>query len=211
LKIIVSIDDGCKLDVRVAELLDKYNLPAIFYIPVMWESYNRSKGWEGLSYDDVISIGNRFDIGSHSITHALLTKVPSAVADFEIIESKTMLQQAIGKEVTSFCYPRGYANEHHKAIVRRVYNTGRSVIVGAVEEGDDPAFQPVSVHACCERKEYFGEHWLDYGRKKIHEAQRKPVTGYFHLMCHSWEIEKNDGWKHFELFLAELASEDTSR
>lgn len=210
MKIVLSFDDGCKLDMRIAELLDKYNLPGLFYIPVMWESYNRTKGWEGLSQQDVLDLSSRFEIGSHSITHALLTKVPSAVADYEIIQSKPMLEMAIGKKVTSFCYPRGYANEHHKALVRRIYDSGRSVIVGAVEEGDDPAFQAVTVHACCERKEYFGEHWMDYGRKKIHEAQRKPVNGYFHLMAHSWEIEKYDGWRHFELFLAELASEGSS-
>ena len=139
MKIVLSFDDGCKLDMRIAELLDKYNLPGLFYIPVMWESYNRTKGWEGLSQQDVLDLSNRFEIGSHSITHALLTKVPSAVADYEIIQSKPMLEMAIGKKVTSFCYPRGYANEHHKALVRRIYDSGRSVIVGAVEEGDDPA------------------------------------------------------------------------
>lgn len=195
---------------RIADLLVKYDLPGIFYVPVMWESYNRSKGWEGLSWSDMVQLKSQFEIGSHSITHALLTKVPTPVADYEIIESKIMLEQSLGQPIKKFCYPRGYANEHTKAIVRRIYETGRSVIVGAVEEGDDPAWQPVTVHACCERKEYFGEHWLDYGRKKIKEAQRKPVNGYFHLMGHSWEIEKNDGWRHFELFLAELASESTS-
>ena len=44
-------------------------------------------------------------IGSHTLTHPRLTRVPPAQLRAEIFDSKKMLEDALGVEVTSFCYP----------------------------------------------------------------------------------------------------------
>jgi peptidoglycan/xylan/chitin deacetylase (PgdA/CDA1 family) len=56
------------------------------------------------------------EIGAHSHTHRQLdTLPPSAIAD-EILQSKEMLEDALGLEVPSFAYPHGF----HCAKTRRV-------------------------------------------------------------------------------------------
>ena len=57
MKILTSWDDGHELDLRVMELLRKYKLPGIFFIPIeSWGYSNLEK------YKD-------FEIGCHTYTH----------------------------------------------------------------------------------------------------------------------------------------------
>ncbi len=53
------------------------------------------------------------EIGSHSLTHSSLLKVPHEQAKFEIVQSKTQLEGMLGVAVNQFCYPYGdYAKAH---------------------------------------------------------------------------------------------------
>lgn len=50
------------------------------------------------------------EIGSHTLSHPDLTKVSDEIAFKELSESKEILENIIGKEVKSFCYPFGKYN-----------------------------------------------------------------------------------------------------
>ena len=53
------------------------------------------------------------EVGSHTRNHIDLTQVPDSVALEEVSKSRLDLQQAIGVEVSHFCYPYGrYADRH---------------------------------------------------------------------------------------------------
>lgn len=197
LELVVSIDDGHELDMQVAELLVKHKLPGIFYVPAFWESYNTYKGWRGLTKQQLLEISDLFEIGSHGLTHDLLTRMPLEVAKWEISRSKDYLEQGIGKAVNKFCYPRGYANDYLKKVVAEYYESGRNVLVGTIEQQPLSPWMSTTVHAGCERTEYDGVHWYDYAVKKLEQAARKK-NGYFHVWLHSHEIERNNGWNGLE-------------
>lgn len=47
------------------------------------------------------------EIGSHTVTHPILTNVSGNVLQAELIESKARLEQEMGHATTLFCYPNG--------------------------------------------------------------------------------------------------------
>lgn len=117
----LSIDDGCASDVRVADLANRYELPAIFYWPVEWHSLAYDKGYEPLNYLDAITIAKQFEIGSHTITHRHLTDLDDFTAVKEIVGSKFMLQRMFNQPINWFCPPRGYINEELTEVVNKHY------------------------------------------------------------------------------------------
>lgn len=199
----LSFDDGAIYDRQVIELLRKHDLKATFYIPADWESFATRKGWKPLTKADVLELSEEFEIGSHTISHPLLTRIPYGAAEYEITMSKVMLEDLLGKPVTRFCYPRGYATDPIKDIVRKHYSYARSTLVGNVRIPEDPVWENTSVHAGCDRREYNQEHWFDYGIRHLEQAKSKR-NGYFHLWAHSWELENNNAWDSLDRMFAEI-------
>ena len=48
-----------------------------------------------------------FEIGSHGVSHTLLSRLSENEQRKELFESKIFLENCIGKSITSFCYPYG--------------------------------------------------------------------------------------------------------
>ncbi|GAG34678.1 unnamed protein product, partial [marine sediment metagenome] len=77
-KIITSWDDFKDEDVLVLNLLDKYKLPAIFYIP-----YNEILNPEKLEL--ARRVAKNYEIGSHTVNHTILTNIHNANLYSEIM------------------------------------------------------------------------------------------------------------------------------
>jgi peptidoglycan/xylan/chitin deacetylase (PgdA/CDA1 family) len=61
------------------------------------------------------------EIGSHGLEHQYLPECSEAELEREIKESKSRLEQGIGQEVSTFCYPYGAYNE---TVLRLVMEAG---------------------------------------------------------------------------------------
>lgn len=59
-----------------------------------------------------------FHYGSHTLTHPFLTQIDPGQARREIEQSRTELQDRLGMEITTFCYPAGDLNDEVVAMVR---------------------------------------------------------------------------------------------
>lgn len=203
LEISLSFDDGAKQDMRLVELLTKYGLTATFYIPVMWKSLAKVKGWEPLDSLEVQQIADTFELGAHGVTHDYLTKIPFDTARWEIEDSKKQLQDMFGHKVTKFAYPRGYATDQLIDIVRKNYEHGRSTLVNSLDPQEDPAWQHTTVHVGYDRAEYNGEGWFDFATRKLRSAVLRKEAHY-RVWGHSWEIEKYNGWHQLEVLFREI-------
>lgn len=64
---------------------------------------------DALTIDEVIEISNDklITIGSHTVSHPILTKCTDSVSKFEISESKEIISNWINKPVKYFAYPNG--------------------------------------------------------------------------------------------------------
>lgn len=204
MKVKFSFDDGSKEDLRVAELLAKYDIyDAIFYVPAEWHSYNLSEGREPLTYSDAQGLRGAFKIGSHGITHSLLTRIQPETAEAEIKESYYLTNALFG-DVDSFCYPRGYANDFIRQTTRKYYKSARNTLVGNLKESEDPIWETPTVHICGKRrKEYERTTWLEEAYRLLDEAVQAEDSVY-HAWGHSWEITRYDGWHDFEELLKKI-------
>lgn len=80
--------------------------------------------------------GNGFEIGSHTLTHPHLTTLDDEQLRQEIVDSKSRLEDIIGREVTSFSYPYGdYDSRVLNAAMAAGYKNAMSTRLGAIIPG----------------------------------------------------------------------------
>src|SRR3989344_6003683 len=101
LYVTTSWDDGDILDTKLAELLSRYGMKGTFYIT---KQYREKR----LSEDEILAISKNHEIGAHTLTHPDLRKLSKEEKMREIKGSKEWLEDMLGKEVVSFCYPSGF-------------------------------------------------------------------------------------------------------
>jgi peptidoglycan/xylan/chitin deacetylase (PgdA/CDA1 family) len=46
-------------------------------------------------------------IGSHSVTHCMMTECTDRALNFEVAESRRVLHVCLGQPIETFCYPNG--------------------------------------------------------------------------------------------------------
>ena len=91
------------------------------------------------------------EIGGHTVTHPILTRIPEGAAQSEMADGKAALEEVIRGRVTSFAYPNGVPNEDfattHVALAKRVgFSAAVTTSWGAARSTSDvfqlPRFSP---------------------------------------------------------------------
>lgn len=204
-----SWDDGHKLDLRLAALLKKYNVPGTFYV----SPYDREFSKEDLLTDaEVKQLSKDFEIGAHTMTHPRLPAISDGEARLEMRESKEYLEKLTGKPVVSFCYPGGnYSPQHPKiaqelgfsyarTVRRHVNNLNGSVFeahtsVNAYNHYQDlPKIFKFAGYKPTKVPYYFK--WENLAKGMFDKLRRE--GGVFHLWGHSWEIDQHGDWEKLE-------------
>lgn len=179
----ISVDDACSSDIRLADICSKYEIECIFYWPVEWQSLAYAKGYKPLDIFEALTISKQFEVGSHSITHRLLTQIPIDEALIEIADSKVILSNMFNQAINKFCPPRGYTNKELTDYTLSLYNSQR------LTKGKG------LVHVHPNSGANGNIHWLDY-------AKKNEIT---EVWTHSWELDKYDEWDNLERFLNEYS------
>jgi peptidoglycan/xylan/chitin deacetylase (PgdA/CDA1 family) len=60
------------------------------------------------------------EIGAHTMTHPILSRLPISEQEEEIRESKALLENILGKTITGFAYPNGFFTEQTEALVKEM-------------------------------------------------------------------------------------------
>lgn len=89
--------------------------------------------WEELTLLDPSLI----TIGSHTVSHAMLTALAADEADFEIEQSRRWLERRLNQAVEHFCYPNGAFDSAVVTRVRRTYRSAFSAVSAIAMPGDD--------------------------------------------------------------------------
>jgi peptidoglycan/xylan/chitin deacetylase (PgdA/CDA1 family) len=113
----ITFDDGCETDlISAAPLLKQSNCSATFYITV---GILGRRGY--LSSGQLRELSDlSFEIGSHSMTHPYLTELRVDDLHRELRESKTTLEEIVGKEVKHFSCPGGRWSRRLAEMAREV-------------------------------------------------------------------------------------------
>lgn len=118
----ITFDDGYLDNLENAfPILEKYQAKATIYVVVDrhdrdWSTYKKAHHNSGelarepkLNDDQVRQLANSglVEIGSHTLTHANLSKLDDDQCLNELVQSKLQLESMTGKPVSSFAYPFG--------------------------------------------------------------------------------------------------------
>ena len=95
-------------------------------------------GWDELCRLDPALVA----IGSHTLTHPILTTLPASEQEKEICGSRALLEKRLGRPVALFCYPNGSVDSTAAALARRAYRVAVTASPGAVRPGCDPLLLP---------------------------------------------------------------------
>jgi peptidoglycan/xylan/chitin deacetylase (PgdA/CDA1 family) len=77
-------------------------------------------------------------IGSHTMTHPILTSLSAEETEAETRDSRTALEKRLDRPVSVFCYPNGDLNDGALASARRYYRSAVTVEQGRLEGKVDP-------------------------------------------------------------------------
>ena len=215
--ITTSWDDGHPLDLRLAAMLEAHGVRGTFYVPV------ERAGFPVMTGGQMRSLGEMgMEVGSHTMTHAVLTRLDRRRALDELTNSKTRLEDSIGEPVTSFCYPRGRFNRRVRGWAAEAgYRLARTTVAFRTETTFHPFAMPVSlqifphspqVHFRHALKEWNLPGLANWGVRWSGETDLAglaarmldsilPNGGVFHLWGHSWEIERHGLWGAVERVL----------
>lgn len=81
-------------------------------------------------------------IGSHTMTHPILTSLSAEETEEETRESRAALEKRLDRPVSIFCYPNGDLNDAALGCARRYYRSAVTVEKGTVRREADPHLLP---------------------------------------------------------------------
>ncbi len=207
--ITTSWDDGHKLDLKLATLMKKYRIKGTFYVSPKNREVDKKNR---LSIKEIRKISEYFEIGAHTMTHQVLTRITHVHAEKEIKDSKDFLERLLQKKVEMFCYPKGiYNNKIKKIVESQGFIGARTIKQFTVVPSNDFFELNTTLHIFNPILRYYIPRVIINSpmqvtkisrnlRKTIermtNEAERK--GGVIHIWGHSWEIEKYELWKDLE-------------
>ncbi len=115
--IVLTFDDGWKSQYTYAyPILKKFGYTASFYIITSYPTgkYPAYMGWDQIRDLDK----NGMEIGSHTVHHVNLARIPVAQVAPELTDSKATLEKELGHAITTFVYPEYGQNAMVQAAVK---------------------------------------------------------------------------------------------
>lgn len=141
--VLVTMDDGdpSVLD-NAAPVFERHRIPyAVYVVPGRIGQANH------MSSAQLRELAARgAEVGSHTMNHHSVTSLNAAELVVELVDSKKMIEDIIGRPVTSFAYPFGTQRDFDarsgEALRKAGYRLAFTSQHGAVEANSDPMFVP---------------------------------------------------------------------
>jgi peptidoglycan/xylan/chitin deacetylase (PgdA/CDA1 family) len=149
--VVLTFDDGYKdFYTDAFPILKQYSFSATVFLPTNFIDNKRKfclKGKEHLSWDEIRELKNEgFTFGSHTVTHSQLEFLKIDEIQYEVKQSKDVIEDKIGESVESFSYPFAFPEDRKfKEYLRDTlekcgYKNGVSTRIGTVNREEDRFF-----------------------------------------------------------------------
>lgn len=123
--VVITVDDGYESVVNITSIIAKHDVPVSLFLMGDKNSLNRKEmsTHENLLTNQQIRslIDKKWDIGSHSNSHADLSTCNADSITREISDSKKTLEQIFSVPIMAFAYPRG---RYDKRVIAAVQKAG---------------------------------------------------------------------------------------
>lgn len=130
--VVLTFDDGYRsMYETVYPILQEYGYTATFFVipAAIWSDWH-------ITEDMLREMSESgMEIGSHTFSHVELTDLSQQELIYELSQSKLVLEQYIGTEITSVCYPVGVYNSRVLDVAAQCgYSCAVTTIYGHAEE-----------------------------------------------------------------------------
>jgi peptidoglycan-N-acetylglucosamine deacetylase len=213
-----SWDDGHPLDLRVAELLAKYELTGTFYVP--------AKGpGSKLSPSQLVEMSSTFEIGSHTVNEVKLTTLTDDEVRRELVGSRSWLEDLTGKPCVAFSPVGGkFASRHLTLVQQAGYLSMRTVELLSLDfprRRKNLWLMPTTLQVRDHTSRVYlrniakrmamrslvrlavtgpRKSWLQLAESLLDRVAEH--GGVFHLWGHGWEIDALGEWNRLEELMA---------
>lgn len=143
---VITFDDGYQSVYDEAfPVLQRYGMSATVFLTVgakgMRHSAGRLPSLGGrsmLSWPEIVEMQRAgIEFGAHTLTHPDLTRLTREQVEAEICESKAVIENAVGVQVSSFAYPYGYYDHQSRELVQQHFACACSDRMGLVTRDSD--------------------------------------------------------------------------
>ena len=91
-----------------------------------------------MDWDDLRSLDqDLITVGSHTLSHPILTTLSAEEMDLEIAESRRCLEQRLQRKVDFFCYPNGAYDKRAYQLVQKTYSAAVTTESGVIDGSQD--------------------------------------------------------------------------
>jgi len=105
----ITFDDGLYNNYQYAyPVLKKYNIPATISVIIKMVGQPGYAGWKELKE---MSDSGVITISSHTVSHFWLPSMGTKQLNYELVQSKKILEEKLGTKVGALCYPIGAHDE----------------------------------------------------------------------------------------------------
>ena len=199
-----SYDDGVKQDVRLIEILNKYNLKCTLNInsellgtPNTLLLEGKEIAHDKVAPEDVKYIYDGHEVAVHTLTHPRLTQHEADFITHQVEQDRLNLSELCGYEVIGMAYPCGDVNNDDR-VAEVIKNTTGVKFARTITTTDNfdlqdnlYRFNPSVYHMDFDKMFELGEKFLALDAK---EPQ------IFYIWGHSYEFDIHNTYDKFEEF-----------
>ena len=208
-----SYDDGVTQDIRLIELLNKYNLKCTFNLNSellgkkgILICQNQQISHYKIHKDDVKYIYGEHEIAVHTLTHPNLTQLNDAEIIHQVEQDRLNLSELAGYEVIGMAYPCGGVNNDDRTAKIIKENTGtkycRTITCNNCFDPKDNLyrFNPSAYHLDFDNLMRLGQQFIDLDAK---------TPQIFYIWGHSYEMDcETYNWVKLEEFFKLISNKD---
>jgi peptidoglycan/xylan/chitin deacetylase (PgdA/CDA1 family) len=130
-----------------------------------------------LSWDEVRELDRRgFAIGSHTVEHPILTKLPHERLRQELRESKAAIERELHRPCDSIAYPNGGPDDVSPEVFGAAAEAGFRVGFTLVGAANSPRIEPLAIDRVCVVRELSNDAF---------HARLSGVAALYHSCCRS--------------------------
>ena len=151
-RVVITFDDGFANNFDLAfPVLKQHSFTATFFITAKYagtmpgwlqgkEGFRETSAYPIMSWDQIKELRQAgMEIGSHTISHPYLSKLPESEQEEEIRGSKEIIERHLKEKIAHFCYPYGDFDQRTVTLVRGAgYTTACTTAWGINKTTPDP-------------------------------------------------------------------------
>ena len=210
-----SYDDGVTQDIRLIELLNKYNLKCTFNLNSNLLGKNNILHFQGkrisqyrIALPDVKYVYDGHEVAVHTLNHPILPQLEEEEIIYQIEEDRKNLETIVGYDVVGMAYPGGKVSPYHDDRVAQIIKKNTKIkycrttdTTGNFAPQENLyRFNPTDYHRNWERMMELGKQFVE---------MKTDIPQVFYIWGHSYEMDfEQQNWIKLESFFEMISGQD---